>query len=75
MLHPVVESLVTRGLVKAGYSMFMADCAGPNRLPNGTVALPEAQWPGGIAAWSESQFWMCDDLESILSPTSFVLLC
>ena len=53
MLKPLVESLVDRGLVKAGYNMMMADCAGPSRLANGSVALPEAQWPGGIAAWNE----------------------
>ena len=52
MLEPLVESMVERGLVRAGYTMFMADCAGPSRAANGSVALPAEQWPGGIAGWN-----------------------
>ena len=31
MVTPQVEAMVKRGLVKAGYTMFIADCAGPSR--------------------------------------------
>jgi hypothetical protein len=53
MLEPQVEALVARGLVAAGYTVFMADCAGPSRAADGVgITLPEAQWPGGAAAWN-----------------------
>ena len=52
MLEPVVDAMVSRGLVAAGYNMFMADCAGPSRAPNGSITLPEAQWPGGVQSWN-----------------------
>jgi hypothetical protein len=35
------------------HTMFLADCAGPSRAADGTVVLPEAQWPGGISSWND----------------------
>ena len=52
MLAPLAEAMVSRGLVQAGYTVFVADCAGPSRGADGGIVLPEAQWPGGVPAWN-----------------------
>ena len=52
MLAPLAEAMVSRGLVEAGYTVFVADCAGPSRGTDGGILLPEAQWPGGVPSWN-----------------------
>lgn len=53
MVTPQVEAMVKRGLVKAGYTMFMADCAGPSRnAVDRSITLPDTQWPGGVENWN-----------------------
>jgi hypothetical protein len=53
MVEPLVEAMASSGLVAAGWNMFMADCAGPSRAANGSITLPETQWPGGVPDWNE----------------------
>jgi alpha-galactosidase len=52
MLEPQAQQLRSTGLAAAGWATFVADCAGPSRAADGSISLPEAQWPGGIAAWN-----------------------